>query len=576
MENEATPKCRVCGSTDVGARYDGQSFCRSCGAVVAPCAVCGSYDIAKSHDGTFFCRACGARGSALDGKAKAGKPSLSGKKRTFFVIGAILAALLITVIVLFATGVFGGGSLIGKWAFGANHWQFNDDGTFSANVNTLNYEGTYTAEDGKLHIDTDFFGLKKSLDYDYAIKGKKLTLTGDVTLTGAGSMTLEYERIWNKSASSGKKPGDTTAAPTNDPGNTAEETGKTETEPTETTEPAETTVPVSSVSLNESNITLTAGETATLSCSVLPENATDPTVSWASSNTAVATVENGTVAAQAQGFAVILAKTADGKTAECWVTVTENTDFEFQRIENGGGYRLVKYYGSDASVVIPSTYNGKKVEEIGESAFRDCTAMRNLTIPNTVTNIGAFAFRDCTELTSITIPNSVTDIGTGAFYGCKSLTYNKYDGEDYLGCAENPYIVLVKAANNTKTINNNTRVIYDDAFSGCIGLTSITVPSTVTSIGACAFQGCTGLTSITIPNSVTRIDGGAFYDTGLTSVTYTGTKDQWYKASGESRYLACVVFNKVTIVHCSDGQALTSVFRPFTYDTYDKNSLWGY
>ncbi|MBQ4297741.1 MAG: hypothetical protein II771_05555, partial [Clostridia bacterium] len=284
MENEATPKCRVCGSTDVGARYDGQSFCRSCGAVVAPCAVCGSYDIVKSHDGTFFCRACGARGSALDGKAKAGKPSLSGKKRTFLVIGAILAALLIAVIVLFATGVFGGGSLIGKWAFGANHWQFNDDGTFSANVNTLNYEGTYTAEDGKLHIDTDFFGLKKSLDYDYAIKGKKLTLTGDVTLTGAGSMTLEYERISNKSASSGKKPGDTTAAPTNDPATPAEETGKAGTTPDVTT-PVDTT--------NDSgNIAKETGKAGTTSGITIPARFSLASESAIRGGVAVLTAEN--------------------------------------------------------------------------------------------------------------------------------------------------------------------------------------------------------------------------------------------------------------------------------------------
>jgi len=89
----------------------------------------------------------------------------------------------------------GSSGLKGKWAFGVNTWQFNEDGTFSANINTLDYTGTYTAENGKLHIDTTFFGLSKSVDFDYAIKGKKLTLTGDVTLTGAGSMTVEYEKV---------------------------------------------------------------------------------------------------------------------------------------------------------------------------------------------------------------------------------------------------------------------------------------------------------------------------------------------------------------------------------------------
>ena len=62
--------------------------------------------------------------------------------------------------------------------------------------------------------------------------------------------------------------------------------------------------------------------------------------------------------------------------------------------------------------------------------------------------------------------------------------------------------------------------IADDVFSGCTGLTSITIPNSVTSIGSSAFSGCTGLTSATIPNSVTSIGNNAFSNCGsLVSVT---------------------------------------------------------
>ena len=62
--------------------------------------------------------------------------------------------------------------------------------------------------------------------------------------------------------------------------------------------------------------------------------------------------------------------------------------------------------------------------------------------------------------------------------------------------------------------------IGKDAFLGCFGLTSVTIPSSVTSIGEGAFYGCSGLTSVTIPSSVTTIGQGAFYGcTGLSSVT---------------------------------------------------------
>ena len=61
--------------------------------------------------------------------------------------------------------------------------------------------------------------------------------------------------------------------------------------------------------------------------------------------------------------------------------------------------------------------------------------------------------------------------------------------------------------------------INENAFSYCSGLTSVTIPNSVTIIGNYAFSGCSGLTSITIPNSVTNIEEYAFYNcTGLTSI----------------------------------------------------------
>ena len=114
------------------------------------------------------------------------------------------------------------------------------------------------------------------------------------------------------------------------------------------------------------------------------------------------------------------------------------------------------------NVVIPEsvTYYGTtySVTSIGEDAFRGCTGLTSVTIPNSVTSIEYAAFYGCTGLTSITIPNSVTSIGGEAFY-------------DYEGCG---------------------------VFEGCTSLTSITIPSSVTSIGEDAFSDCTGLTAVHI------------------------------------------------------------------------------
>ena len=150
------------------------------------------------------------------------------------------------------------------------------------------------------------------------------------------------------------------------------------------------------------------------------------------------------------------------------------------------------------SIVIPESVNYNEVTysvtSIGNKAFRDCSALTSIKMPNSVTSIGGEAFAYCIGLTSVTIPNSVTTIIFGAFAGCYSLT--------------------------SINIPNSVTKIDDEIFSGCSSLTSIIIPNSVTSIGGYAFLGCSGLTSITIPNSVTSIGDYAFANcSGLTSVT---------------------------------------------------------
>ena len=128
----------------------------------------------------------------------------------------------------------------------------------------------------------------------------------------------------------------------------------------------------------------------------------------------------------------------------------------------------------------------------GESAFRFCSSLTSITIPDGVTSIGNAAF-SYTGLKSITIPDSVTSIGKFAFYNCTSLT--------------------------SITIPDGVTSIGESAFLSCSSLTSITIPDSVTSIGESAFYGCSSLTSITIPDSVTSIGNSAFsYCSRLTSI----------------------------------------------------------
>ena len=253
------------------------------------------------------------------------------------------------------------------------------------------------------------------------------------------------------------------------------------------------TVGVSAISVAPKTMILGAGATGTITATVEPDNATNKTVTWTSSDVDVATVANGVVTAKSAGIATITA-TAGSKTATCEVNVYGESsagDFDF----NEGTKTITGYKGSGGVVVIPSKINGVEVETIGEEAFykydeEKCeTSPNNITsiiIPNTVTSIGIFAFYDCTDLTSIAIPNSVTIIGEGAFCACESLT--------------------------SITIPNTVTSIGDGAFCACESLKSITFQETsrVESIGECAFEDCSSLESVTIPASVKSIGEEVF------------------------------------------------------------------
>ncbi len=155
---------------------------------------------------------------------------------------------------------------------------------------------------------------------------------------------------------------------------------------------------------------------------------------------------------------------------------------------------------------------------IGDGAFEDCSDLTSVTIPNSVTSIPQYAFCGCSGLTEVTIPNSVTSIGIYAFYGT-AWYESQPDGIVYAGNIAYKYKGTMPS-NTSIILREGTVGIGDDAFYGCSGLTSVTIPNSVTTIGIAAFKGCSGLTSVTIPNSVTNIGNGAFGScNSLTSIS---------------------------------------------------------
>lgn len=214
---------------------------------------------------------------------------------------------------------------------------------------------------------------------------------------------------------------------------------------------------------------------------------------------------------------VVLGVLNTGSAVKAYGTKTYE-DFEYN--EYDGGVRIEKYKGDKEDVVIPGEIDGKTVKSMGNYAFNDCSIVKSITIPSSLTLIyyddTDDLFDGCTSLEAIvveagnevfdsrddcnaiidtetnelvvgckktTIPSSVTSIGRYAFKNCKDLTE-------------------IKMPDGIKSIGYG-------AFWGCSQLASISIPESVTEIERAAFRDCSSLTSVTIPKAVTSIGIGA-------------------------------------------------------------------
>ena len=144
------------------------------------------------------------------------------------------------------------------------------------------------------------------------------------------------------------------------------------------------------------------------------------------------------------------------------------TDLSYFKFNNAGDtiIGVVNKNTLPSEIVIPSKNGDVTVNRIGidvnSAAFKNCTNLTKVIIPNSITSIGEYAFSGCTNLTKINIPNSVTTVGASVFYNCNKLK-KAGAGEDYNINYEQGFKVMF--------INNNANY-----------LTKVVIPSGVTSI----------------------------------------------------------------------------------------------
>ena len=208
--------------------------------------------------------------------------------------------------------------------------------------------------------------------------------------------------------------------------------------------------------------------------------------------------------------------------------------------EDDGTITITSYKGTDTTVIIPNSINGKKVKKLSGTTpslaagtHKVYFSIWNAEIRNgkeyfayykgqdTITKViispgieeiesgnlydGVFAYS--TALEEIIIPDTVVKIGNAAFYGCKNLKkVNIPKKVDTI--RENVFTHCTNL--ESITIPSNVTSIENGAFYNCKNLSNIIIPSSVTSIGNMAFADCKNLSNIIIPSSVTSIGDHAF------------------------------------------------------------------
>lgn len=301
-------------------------------------------------------------------------------------------------------------------------------------------------------------------------------------------------------------------------------------------------VPVTSISFECDNLTMKLGETYQLNPIIMPEDATDKTITWVSHREDHVVVdENGLLTAVGLGGTTIVATIGE---CEAWcqvmVDVTnnmiiytsmQNTVLDFPNLpgivsntyNNGFGTilfedelyeipdRAFQYCYDLTSIALPET-----VTRIGDYAFEGCS-FYSFIVPDGVVSVGTAAFKKCYCLSTITIPNSVTNIGAEAFYSCP-ITHielpeklEKISSGTFFGSG----LTFIH-------IPENVKVVEDGAFEGCQQLESVTISEGLVSIGAGAFTFCQRLKSVVFPKSMRTIGTSAFESCSeLTSVTFS-------------------------------------------------------
>lgn len=152
-------------------------------------------------------------------------------------------------------------------------------------------------------------------------------------------------------------------------------------------------------------------------------------------------------------------------TVESLMNHGENAAEDFVVVDHGDGdVELLGYEGTDEIVVIPESWNGKKITTISSYVFGAGSIVKAVKIPDSVTTVSDFAFATNGNLEVVVFGAGVKEIGTSAFQACESL--------------------------RELILNDGLEKIGEVSIGGCINLKKLVIPASVNEIHIIAFIGC--------------------------------------------------------------------------------------
>ena len=320
-------------------------------------------------------------------------------------------------------------------------------------------------------------------------------------------------------------------------------------------------IAVTSVELNKTSINLKEGESETLVATVKPDNATDKTVTWSSSDETIASVESGKVTAIKEGKATITAKAGE-KSATCTINVTSssipegnivfadsgikaklvaafdsNGDGELSYAEAAAVQSLRDVFGGETSFTSFDEYQyfiGLSI--VDHQLFNGWSQLKSIILPDSITEIGVRAFNNCINLGMVKIPSKTVRIDDYAFYGCSNMSGQLYLPDGFIAVGSYAFAGCIKLNGDLLfPESNQAQLIGTYAFSNCAGLNgNLVLPkNNPLYVQAYAFTGCSFSGDLVVGANV-DVQRFGFYGIKVAGSLYLAGEDPTDYAAFES------------------------------------------